>query len=290
MDNFLGIKEPYTAYEKARYVVLPVPFERTTSYGGGTRYGPQAIIDASAYVELYDEEVGRESYITGIHTADTPSMTGKTEEDFARISRATEDILRDGKIPVVLGGEHSISFPVYRAFHHRYEDLSVLQLDAHSDLRYEYGGSVYSHASVMRRIYELNKSIVQVGIRSQCAEEARFTEENGIVTFYAHRLYGQGFGDDIIARLKANVYLTFDVDFFDSSFMPATGTPEPGGFFWPETIAFLHRVFRQRNVVGFDVVELAPVKNMPHADFSVAKLVYKLITLHDTYSKLKDME
>ena len=284
MTSFLGIEKPHTSYNSARYVVFPVPFEQTTSYGAGTRQGPQAILDASAYVELYDHELACESYKKGIHTMKAPLLAGKTEDSFENITRSVQGILQDGKIPVVLGGEHSISFPVYRAFHERYGELSILQFDAHSDLRYSYEDSIYSHASVMRRIYELNKSIVQVGIRSQCVEEARFIEENGIATYYAHRLHKDGFDETIIAHLKNNVYITFDVDFFDPALMPATGTPEPGGFFWPETIAFLERVFRERTVVGFDVVELAPVKNLPHADFTIAKLVYKLITMQDVMS------
>ena len=284
MTAFLGIEESYTSYNSARYVVLPVPFEQTTSYGTGTRNGPRAILKASTYVEMYDEEFGCESYKKGIHTMPGPLLSDNIEDSFKNITRSVQGILRDGKVPVVLGGEHSIAYPVYRAFHDRYEDISILQFDAHSDLRYSYEDSIYSHASVMRRIYELNNSIVQVGIRSQCAEEARFIEKNGMATFYAHKLHKQGFDESIIARLKNNVYITFDVDFFDPALMPATGTPEPGGFFWPETVGFLERVFRERTVVGFDVVEFAPIKNLPHADFTIAKLVYKLITMHDLTS------
>jgi agmatinase len=166
---------------------------------------------------------------------------------------------------------------LYRAYHQRFNDLSVLQLDAHSDLRYEYEDSIYSHASVMRRIYELNRNIVQAGIRSQCVEEAQFIKSERIRTFYAHRLRESGFGTELIEALSSNVYLTIDVDFLDPSIMPATGTPEPGGFLWYETIRFLRRVFAERNVVGLDVVELSPLPGLAHPDFLTAKLIYKLI-------------
>ncbi len=284
MTNFLGIEKPYTEYNTARYAVLPVPFEHSTSYGSGTRQGPQAILKASAYVELYDEEFNREAYKKGIHTCVPPSLTDNVEEAFENMTRSVAGLLQDGKFPVVLGGEHSLSYPVFRAFNQHYENLSVLQFDAHSDLRFEYEDSIYSHASVMRRIYEINPNIAAVGIRSQCVEEARFIHAKNIPVFYAHRLHEEGFDDAIIGQLQENVYITFDVDYFDPSLIPATGTPEPGGFFWPETIRFLTRLFRKRNVVGFDVVELAPLNNMPHPDFTIAKLVYKLITLHDLTS------
>jgi agmatinase len=181
---------------------------------------------------------------------------------------------------VVLGGEHSISSAVHQAFQEKYRNLSVLQLDAHSDLREEYEGSPWSHASVMRRIWEQNKKIVQVGIRAQCSEEREFTLQNKISVHYAHDLNKHGFTDALIRILDKNVFITFDVDFFDPSIMPSTGTPEPGGFFWYETLDFLRRVFRQRNVVGFDVVELSPLPDLKHPDFLTAKLVSKLIGFH----------
>lgn len=279
MKNFLGIEEPYTDAEQSRFVIIPVPLERTTSYGKGTRWGPEAIIKASSYVELYDEEFGYEAYKAGIYTAPAIDLSGSVEEVFDRISGKFSQYLNKQQFVIGLGGEHAVSFPMYRAFHQHFNDLSVLQLDAHSDLRDSYEDSIYSHASVMRRIYELNENIVQVGIRSQCVEEAQFIKANAIATYYAYQLHQGGLNEMIINRLKPNVYITIDVDYFDPSIMPSTGTPEPGGGLWYETLAFLSEVFKRRNVVGFDVVELAPQEKIYHPDFLAAKLIYKLITL-----------
>lgn len=277
LNNFLGIEEKYSNYKNAQAIILPVPYEQTTSYGSGTKFGPEAILKASAYVELYDEEFDNDIYLQGIHTTEHIDVNPALEDVFENITSAFKTVLNDRRFPVGLGGEHSISYPVYRAFHSSYENISVLQLDAHSDLRDSYEGSVYSHASVMRRIYNLNPNIVQVGIRSQCREEAEFIREKQISTYYAHQLSKKGFGDQIIDQLKENVFITIDVDFFDPSIMPSTGTPEPGGFLWYETLDFLNRVFLACNVVGFDVVELAPQPNIVHPDFLCAKLVYKLL-------------
>ena len=275
--NFLGIEEKYSAYETAQAVILPLPYEQTTSYMTGTAKGPRAIIDASAYVELYDEELEGEVYRGGIHTLPTPVFSGEAEADFKEISRKCAQLLKDEKFIVSLGGEHSVSFPVVRAFNAYFSKLSVLQLDAHSDLRASYEGSIYSHASVMRRIFELNRNIVQIGIRSQCHEEADFIRQNKINTLYAQPLHKTGFAPAIPEALTENVYLTIDVDFFDPSIMPATGTPEPGGFLWNETLAFLKTVFETKNVVGLDVVELSPLPGLVHPDFLSAKLIYKLL-------------
>jgi agmatinase len=279
MQNFLGIEETYADAEQSRFVIIPVPLERTTSYGKGTRLGPESIIKASSYVELYDEEFGYEAYKAGIHTAPAIDLNGSVEEMFESITGKFNQFLNKKQFAIGLGGEHAVSFPIYRAFHKHFDQLSVLQLDAHSDLRDSYEDSIYSHAAVMRRIYELNKNIVQVGIRSQCMEEAQFIKENSIATYYAHQLYQGGFNGDIINHLKPNVYITIDLDYFDPSIMPSTGTPEPGGGLWYETLALLSDVFKKRNVVGFDVVELAPQEHVYHPDFLTAKLIYKLITL-----------
>jgi len=275
--NFLGIKLQDSSYTESPSVILPIPYEQTTSYGSGAKNGSQAILDASAYVELYDEELESEVYRTGIHTAPALDFTGNVDQDFDYISSAVQKYLEDNKFIVSLGGEHSISFPIFRAFNDHFENLSVLQLDAHSDLRESYEDSIYSHAAVMRRIFELNRNIIQLGIRSQCIEEAQFISEQKINTHFAHELSQSGFQETLIEPLKENVYLTIDVDFFDPSIMPSTGTPEPGGFLWYETLNFLKTVFIQRNVVGFDVVELSPIKGLVHPDFFAAKLVHKLL-------------
>jgi len=275
--NFLGIEEHYSNYKNAFAVILPIPYEATTSYMTGTSHGPQSILTASEYVELYDEELDYEAYRAGVFTAAEMKFSGNKESDFKSISETASSFLQDKKFLISLGGEHSISFPLYRAFHQKYSDISVLQLDAHSDLRYEYEGSIYSHASVMRRIYELNRNIVQLGIRSQSIEEAQFIRAEKINTFYAHHIRTKGFEEAVIDALLPNVYLTIDVDFFDPSIMPSTGTPEPGGFFWNETLDFLKRVFSTRNVLGMDVVELSPQPGLVHPDFFSAKLIYKLL-------------
>jgi len=277
--NFLDLENKFTDANSSACVILPIPYEETTSYGKGTACGPQAIIEASAYVELYDDVYDLETYQQGIHTAPAIRFTGQIDADFAKITAVVNSYLSRDKFVISLGGEHSISYPVYRAFHDSFDNLSVLQFDAHSDLRESYEGSIYSHASVMRRIYEMNPSVVQFGIRSQCVEEANFIRRNYIVSYNAHIIKKQGFTMEIMSMLKKNVYITFDVDYFDPSIMPATGTPEPGGFQWDETIDFLDRVFREKNVVGCDVVELSPIPELPFGDFLTAKLVYKLITL-----------
>ncbi|MCB9058807.1 MAG: agmatinase [Calditrichae bacterium] len=276
-NNFLGIEEEFSSIENSQVVIIPVPYETSTSYMGGTKEGPQAIIDASAYVELYDEEIEKESYRKGIHTVPAIKFVNDVNKDFESITKTFSAYLEMGKFPIGLGGEHSISFPIFKAFQQKFDNLSVLQLDAHSDLRESYEDSIFSHACVMKRIYGMNTNIVQVGIRSQCIEEADFIKKNNINTIYAHVLKNEGFYSSIIDKLTDNVFITIDVDYFDPSVIPSTGTPEPGGFFWDETMVFLKKVFAQKNVVGFDVVELSPLKGLVHPDFTIAKMIYKLI-------------
>jgi agmatinase len=280
MKQFLGGDNINTDFEQAQVVVLPLAVEFSTSYGKGTAAGPQAILEASAYVELYDEELDLEIWKEGIHTLAMEEFLGEPSAIMQTISSRVSDLLQRNKFVVVLGGEHSISSAVYRAYHTHFKSLSVLQLDAHSDLRAEYEDSLYSHAATMRRIWEQNHHIVQVGIRAQCREEREFVRLQHINTYYAHQIFKNGFGAAPIKNLSTNVYLTIDVDFFDPAIMPSTGTPEPGGFFWYETLNFLRKVFHKRNVVGFDVVELSPLPGLKHPDFLVAKLISKLLGFH----------
>ncbi len=274
---FLDKEVAATDYRSAGVVIIPLPFEQTTSYIRGAGRGPEAILEASPFLEFYDEELDCQPYRVAIFTEKTPQFRGDFGRDFSLITQRFSSVLRDKKFPVGLGGEHSISAPIVRAFAEVYEELSVLQLDAHSDLRDEYEGTPYSHACVMRRIFEQGVHFVQVGIRSQCRDEAEFIKSSHIDTFFAHQLKIERDTPQIIDRLKQNVYITIDVDFFDPSIMPATGTPEPGGFLWYETLHFLRDVFKQKNVVGFDVVELSPINGLAHPDFTAAKLIYKLI-------------
>jgi agmatinase len=200
------------------------------------------------------------------------------------VRKRVHDLIEKDKTVVCIGGEHTISIGPVRAFSERYPDLSILQLDAHSDLREEYEGNRYSHACVMARIYEFNKNIVQVGIRSQCRDEVDFIRQKKIDTFYAFDLKNGRYGPDryawhdaVIGSLRENVYLTIDCDFFDPGLMPAVGTPEPNGFEWHETVTFLRSLSERRRIVGFDITELSPIPGLIHPQFIVAKLIYKLI-------------
>ena len=279
MDNFLGLNDNYSQAENSYFEIISIPYERTTSYGKGASKGPEAIIDSSQYVELYDEQYRIEAYKKGVLTSSPVDVAGNIDDVFVRIEQKIHQSLVDGMFPIGLGGEHAITFPIYRAFRTFYNNLCILQFDAHSDLRESYEGSIYSHASVMNRIAGLEDPIIQVGIRSQCIEEAEFIRETEIHTFYAHEIFKDGFSQAIIKCLSKNVFITFDLDFFDPSIMPSTGTPEPGGFQWFETIQFLEDVFKHKNVVGFDIVELAPKTGVVHPDFLAAKLTYKMMTL-----------
>lgn len=281
-NNFLAIEEEYSNYKDSQVVVLSAPFEATVSFGHGTKNGPKGILKSSHYVEFYDEEFDRElcfeKGICALAPMNFEKLSVKKSLDL--IYKNVSKVLKDGKFPIVLGGEHSISAPIAKAFSEKYQNLSVLQFDAHSDLRNEYSGTPHSHASVMARVAEFNKNIVQIGIRAQCKDEAKFIKENNINTFYMRSIRSGKYGDwmrEALNKLNENVYITFDVDGFDPSFMANTGTPEPGGLFWDETIEFLKMVGKERNVVGFDVVELAPVKANPSPDFIAAKLTYKLL-------------
>jgi agmatinase len=281
-ENFLGIEPRISSYPTSQIVVLPVPYEHTVSYGGGTGRGPKAILDASRYVEYYDEELGTELCSrVGIATL-PPLALGKSTDAKAivKITGAVQKLLADGKFAVVLGGEHTISQAPIKVHLEKYPDLSVIQFDAHADLRDAYEGSKYSHASVMARVCEFMDPtrVVQVGIRALSPEEAAFIRRSGVNTFYAHQIRATAdWIPAILPRLSRHVYVTFDVDAFDPPIMPSTGTPEPNGLFWPETMQLLRLIGEQKEIVGFDVVELAPNKGMPHPDYTAAKLTYKLM-------------
>jgi agmatinase len=280
--SFLGLDEEGTDFERARAVILPVPYESTTSWGGGTRNGPAAILDASRYVEVYDQELDAETVRHGVHTLPALDLTreGSTvamaqlQEAYGAVLDAIGD-----RFPVMLGGEHSISAPAIRATAERREGrLSVLQMDAHADLRDGYQGAPWSHASFAYRCLDV-ADFVQVGIRAVSPEEMGVirSRDNVTVVWADHMWDGDAWMDGALDALGPEVYLTFDVDYFDPPLMPATGTPEPGGGDWYRTLRFLRRVFQERNVVGMDVVELAPLPGVGAPDFLVAKLIYKLL-------------
>ncbi len=281
--NFLAIEKKYSSLRDSKIVILSCPFEKTTSYGKGTAKGPKAILDASHYVEFFDEETGKEvCFEQGIAALEPLNLSKQSSKRaLDTIYWNVKTLINSGKFVVTLGGEHSISTSPIKAHFESFEDLSILHFDAHSDLRDEYEGSKYSHASFAARVSEFTTKITQVGIRAQCKEEYKFIKEKGINTYYAHEIKQKGFDteliDEIISTLDKNVYITFDVDYFDPSIMPSTGTPEPNGFYWHETTQLLNRLCRERNLVGFDVVELAPRKGYTFPDFLTAKLIYKIL-------------
>ena len=286
--NFLGMEEQYSSYERSQVVILPIPYEQTVSYGAGTKNGPKAILEASHYVEFYDEETRRQVHKEiGIATVPPLSFAKKkNERALDHIYHAVRDLLKQKKFVFSLGGEHTISQATIAAHAQLYPDLSVLQIDAHSDLRAEYQGNKFSHASVMARVCEIidPRRVVQVGIRAQCIEEADYIRKKGITTLYAHEIRGGTYTkvlklwyDYAIEHLTDHVYVTFDVDGLDPSIMPSTGTPEPNGLLWHEAMTLLRKLGQKKNVVGCDVVELAPIKGLHYPDLAAAKLVSKMI-------------
>jgi len=276
--NFGGLEEPQSALEHARAVVLPVPYDFTTSYQGGTRLGPAAILAASRNMELWDEEVGA-VYRAGIHTLPELEPTAAGPEAMVdRVEQATEWILTGGRLPAILGGEHSITTGAVRAAQRRYPGLSVLQIDAHGDMRDTYLDSPFSHACVMRRIREMVPA-ASVGIRSLSEEEAEYLKENPVPMWSTRRFRALPDLSPVLDALTDDVFVTFDVDGLDPSVMPATGTPEPGGLDWYEAVDLLRAVAEKKRIVGFDVVELAPMNGQTASDFLCARLVYRLIGL-----------
>jgi agmatinase len=282
--TFLGLDGEAADFERASAVVLPVPYESTTSYGGGARNGPRAIVEASRYVELFDQELGCEpGALLGIHTFPALELTrAGASVAMQELHEAYGKVLDvcGGRFPVMLGGEHSVSSPAILAHAgRRRERMSVLQLDAHADLRPQYEGTPASHASAMARVLD-RADVVAVGIRAVSDEEMdvhRGSDASTIV--WADEMWEDDrWMDRALEALRPDVYLTFDVDYFDPKYVPSTGTPEPGGGDWYRTLKFLGRVYRERNVVAADVVELAPVPGLHAPDFLVAKLVYKLIS------------
>ena len=263
--------------KKAKTFILPVPYEASTTYGTNTKMGPAAIIAASQHLELYDDELKTETATSGIFTgAPLKPNLRKPELTVDRIQQATEKIIKSKKFPVLLGGEHTITIGAVKAAKKFYPDLSVLQFDAHADLRNTYQQNHYSHACVMHRVRQFVHQTVAVGIRSYSQEEVAY-----LATAKNCRIHGTSKEnlkiEKILSGLSRNVYLTFDLDVFDPAIMPSVGTPEPGGLWWDETLGILKAVCGAKCLVACDVVELTPIPGLIHADFLAAKLVYKLI-------------
>ncbi len=283
-QNFLGLEGELADWSRAGVVILPVPYEATVSYQGGAKRGPAAIIDASRYIELYDQELDGEPADCGVATLPALHLTGAGPDAAIGELRGAYDQVLDAagdRLVILLGGEHSVSSAPILAHAERLpasQRLSVLQFDAHSDLRTEYEGSPFSHAAVMARCID-QVDLVSVGIRALTSEERELIRTRAnLTTIFAEEMWANdGWIDRAMQALGDPVYITFDVDYFDPSLIPATGTPEPGGPEWYPTLRLLRRVFAERRVVGVDVVELAPLAGSAASDFAVAKLIYKMI-------------
>lgn len=292
MINFADLEGEFSNYESSKAIILPIAYEGTVTYGKGASQGPQAILKASQQLELYDEELRQDTYKIGIHTLDTVegrdlSAEGMVEKVYLKAS----PLVRDEKFIVMLGGEHSLSLGMVKALRDKFADLSVLQLDAHADLRDEYEGTKYNHACVGRRMAEL-VPLTQVGVRSLSREEGEYIKSGkGPKVFYAGQITGRrgqvsafdtikekrDWIEEVISSLSPNVYLTIDLDVLDPGIMPSVGTPEPGGLDWYETLQLLRQLAREKKIVGFDLVELAPQPGNISPDFLAAKLTYKLL-------------
>ncbi|MDT8324106.1 MAG: agmatinase [Bacteroidota bacterium] len=283
--NFLGLDDEHSTLPASEIAIVQAPYEHTVSYGKGTAGGPAAILEASHFVEFWDEEFQRElAFEKGIATLEAIDFRGTVDRAALDIiEQQVAALLEENKFVVTLGGEHSISTAPIKAHLDRYPDMTVLQIDAHSDLRESYENSPWSHASVMARVCEFlpPERLVQAGIRAQCREEFERIERDGIQTFFAWEIrqgiFGQSWKERVLDACGENVYITFDIDGLDPSIMPATGTPEPGGLLWDETIQLMKMIGKHRRIVGFDLVELAPMETLRWPDFLAAKLVTKML-------------
>lgn len=275
---FLAPPDGYDDLESARVVVVPFGYEGGVSYGRGTAEGPQAVLEASQQVEFYDDWIDAEPYRVGIATLDAPPIPSEPEAMVELLSGITDGLLARDQFPVVIGGDHSITSGLGRSVAKHHPGFGVIQLDAHADLRDTYEGSPLSHASVMARMRELTPHTLQIGIRSMAVEEARQVKQEALA-FCTMRQWRRGAFDlpAALAALPEKLLITVDVDVFDLSVIASTGTPEPGGMLWDETLDLLQTIFTTKTVVGFDVVELAHRPTDPNSPFAVAKLIYKMI-------------
>ena len=273
--NFGGDEVKYS-YDDSAFVIVPVPYDQTSTWIKGSEKGPEAILEASVNLEFYDIETSTQAHLKGIFTAGPVVSSGTPESLVNAVYDRIMTLLKEGKYPVIIGGNHTVTVGSVSAFADYYDKLSVLQLDAHADLREEYEGSRYNHACVMARVRE-KADIVQVGIRSMSAGEVPVADRERL--FFAHNLYNdKSLYRKALERLTENVYITIDLDVFDPSLIPSTGTPEPGGPDYFELMHFLAEVIREKNVVGFDVVELCPSPDNKVPDFVAAKIIYQLLS------------
>lgn len=274
--TYAGIPEEYASVEKSKVVLIPVAYDGTSTWGKGADKGPKAFLEASENMELYDIETDSEVYREGICLTETLDGFNSPENMVNTVHKEVKDFINRGKTVTMIGGEHSVSIGAIRAFNEAYHGLTVLQIDAHADLRKEYNGSKYNHACAL---YEASQTtnLVQVGIRSMDRSEVSVMNRDHV--FFAHEIMSDDYWmDNVLDLMTDNVYITFDLDALDPSILPSTGTPEPGGLFWYETLEFLKRIFEECNVVGFDIVELCPNKKEKSSDFLAAKLYYKMLS------------
>lgn len=274
--NFALIPDELASLEKAKIILQSITYDGTSTWGKGADKGFAAFSDAAENMELYDIETDSEVYKQGIHTMDEMNSFSSAGHMFQQVYNRSQEILKKDKFPTFFGGEHSISIGIIKAFYEKYKNLTVLQIDAHADLRPEYSGTAYNHASA---VYDASQhcNLIQVGIRSMDSSEKQHMDVKKV--FFGEDIRsGKPWQDESIALMTDDVYITFDLDAFDPSIMPATGTPEPGGLFWNETIQYLRKVFATKNVVGFDIVELAPIEGLKAPQFLAAKLYYKMLS------------
>ncbi|NNF19721.1 MAG: agmatinase [Flavobacteriaceae bacterium] len=274
--NYAGIPEEFAQLEKAKVVLIPIPYDGTSTWGKGADKGPDAFLDASENMELYDIETGTEVYKQGIYLAPAIDEDASPEAMVKAVYSTTKDYIKRNKFVTLFGGEHSVSIGSIRAFNECFDDLTVLHIDAHADLRESYEGTPYNHACA---VYEASQTtnLVQVGIRSMDSIETTIMDKEK--TFFAHEMVNDEYWmDKVIELMTDQVFITFDLDALDPSIMPSTGTPEPGGLLYYETLDFLKRVFEEKNVVGFDIVELCPNPQEKSSDFLAAKLYYKMLS------------
>lgn len=273
---FAGIEGDHNTLEQARVLLQSIPYDGTSTWGKGADQGFEAFLDAAENMEIYDIETDREVYKKGVHIIDPILENSSPEAVFEEVYKNTRELLNTDKFLTFFGGEHSISIGIIKAFYEAHPDITILQLDAHTDLRPEYHGSPYNHACAVYDASQ-NTNLIQVGIRSMDSEELKYLNRNKC--YFAEDIFGQtDWMDDSISKMTEKVYITLDLDVFDPSIMPATGTPEPGGIHWNTMIQYLRKVFEQKNVLGFDIVELAPIEGLTAPQFLAAKLYYKMLS------------
>ncbi len=276
MRTFAGISEEFADKDQSQIWLQSIKYDGTSSWGKGADKGFNAFMEAAENMELYDIEMESEVYKKGIHLLPELNNFASPDDMFEQTYKLTTELLRQDKFLTFFGGEHSISIGVIKAFYESYDDLTVLQLDAHADLRPSYEGSKYNHACALHDASK-HTNLIQVGIRSM--DHSELSHMNGVQTFFADDMYWNGeWMETSLEQMTENVYITLDLDVLDPSIMPATGTPEPGGLSWYEILAYLRIVFGQKNVVGFDIVELAPIQGLSAPQFLAAKLYYKMLS------------